>query len=168
MNGTDPGAGQHGDGSLRDHGHVDGDAIALVDTAGLEHVGKPADFLMQFTIGDMAAVVWLIPFKDDGGMVAPGFEMTVKAVGGGVERAILIPFNAQVFGIVGDVFNPGIGFDPVDALAVFGPEGIVIGNRLLIHGLIGRIIHMGMGGGFGAWRKNGFAGHDSLLLIQLL
>ena len=41
----DAGAGQHGDGQLRDHRHVDGDAVALLHALGLEHVGELADLM---------------------------------------------------------------------------------------------------------------------------
>ena len=43
-------AGEHGDGELWHHRHVDGDDIALLDAQGLEHVAEARDFALQFAV----------------------------------------------------------------------------------------------------------------------
>ena len=53
MNRADARAGEHRVGGLRDHRHVDGDAVALLDAVRLQHVGEAADFVVQLAIGDV-------------------------------------------------------------------------------------------------------------------
>ena len=53
MHGADAGAGQDGVGRLGDHRQVDGDAVALLDAVGLQHVGELAHALVQLAIGDL-------------------------------------------------------------------------------------------------------------------
>ena len=48
MHGADAGAGEHRDGQLGDHGHIDRNAIARLDAKREEHVGELADALVQF------------------------------------------------------------------------------------------------------------------------
>ena len=43
MHCTEPGAGKHGDGRLRDHRHVDDDPVALADAAAPERAGEDGD-----------------------------------------------------------------------------------------------------------------------------
>ena len=50
MRRADAGAGQHGDGQLGDHRHVDGDAVARLDAELLEDVGELADLAMQVLV----------------------------------------------------------------------------------------------------------------------
>ncbi len=51
---ADAGAGQHGDGQLRSHAHVDGDAIAFLYAQRLQHIGELLHFTMQLLIGQSA------------------------------------------------------------------------------------------------------------------
>ena len=44
VHGADASAGQHGDGKLRHHAHVDRDAVSLADAKPLERVGEALDF----------------------------------------------------------------------------------------------------------------------------
>src|SRR3546814_3102870 len=50
---ADARAGQHGIGGFRNHRHVDGDAVALLDAARLQGIGEAADVLEELTIGDV-------------------------------------------------------------------------------------------------------------------
>src|SRR3546814_17627197 len=52
---ADARAGQHGIGGFRNHRHVDGDAVALLDAARLQGLGDAADVLEEHTTGD-----WLL------------------------------------------------------------------------------------------------------------
>ena len=47
MDGADARAGEHRVGGFRDHRHVDGDAVALLDAARLQHIGELADAGVQ-------------------------------------------------------------------------------------------------------------------------
>ncbi len=51
---------------------------------------------MQFTVGDLLVDGWLVPFPDDGDLVAPGFQVSVDAVGAGVEGSVFKPFNVKI------------------------------------------------------------------------
>ena len=54
MNGADAGAGQHGDGSFRNHGHVQRYAVALDHPQRTQAVREPADLLIKVPVGDVA------------------------------------------------------------------------------------------------------------------
>src|SRR5205814_348699 len=54
MGRADSGAGEHGDGGLGDHRHIDGDAIALLDAELLQPVGEFADVVFKLLVGDAA------------------------------------------------------------------------------------------------------------------
>ena len=77
VNGTDAGAGEHGDGGFRDHRQVDEHAIARRDAVALEHVGESADLMMKLFIGEDAFLArfvgggWLA-LPDQRGLVGSG------------------------------------------------------------------------------------------------
>ena len=54
VNGADTGAGLHGDDAFDGHRHVDDDAVTLLDTLRLQHVGHLADPGQQILVGDPA------------------------------------------------------------------------------------------------------------------
>jgi hypothetical protein len=96
MDGADAGAGEHGDRRFDDHGQVDGDAVTLLDAEALERIGEFADARMEFAIGDGILRARLVAFPDDGGLIAARFQMPVEAGDGGVERAVLEPFDRDI------------------------------------------------------------------------
>ncbi len=71
VDGADAGAGEQGDGQLRRHAHVDGDAVAFFDAEGLEGVGELLHFGVQLGVGEAADFAGLA-FPDEGGLVARG------------------------------------------------------------------------------------------------
>ncbi|MNP22144.1 hypothetical protein D3C76_1148030 [compost metagenome] len=81
VHGTDPGTGQHGDGRLRHHGHVEADHVAAPDPLRLEHIGKLAHLAMQLAIGQFAILGRVVPLPDDGYLVAAFSQMAIQAVG---------------------------------------------------------------------------------------
>ncbi len=102
---ADPGAGEHGDGRLGDHGQIDGDAVAFFDADFLERVGKAADFVLELAIGVggdfMPAVFDRLAFEGDGGLVAVAeVDLALKAVVGEVGLGADEP--------------PGVGHVPVE------------------------------------------------------
>ena len=135
MDGADAGAGQHGIGRLGDHRHVDGDAVALLDATGLQHIGEAADILMHLGVGDVLLLVRAVAFPDDRGLVAAGGEMAVDAIDADVERAVIEPADMHLAGKI-DVLDLAVGLHPVDALALLAPETFGVGDRLLIQALI--------------------------------
>ena len=133
MHRADARAGQHGVGRLGDHRQVDGDAVALLDAVRLQHVGELAHPLVQLAIGDLLVLGRIVAFPDDGDLVAARLQMPVDAVGRDVERAVLVPLDRDVVGIVGGVLDLGVGLDPVDALADLAPEPVRVLDRALVH-----------------------------------
>ena len=55
--------------------------MATLDPLGFEHVGKLAYFGVQFAIGDLAIFGRVVPFPDDGDLVAALAQMAIPAVG---------------------------------------------------------------------------------------
>ena len=80
MDGADARAGEHRVGRFRDHRHVDGDAVALLDAVLLQHIGEAADMPVELVIGDLAVVVGIVAFPDDRRLVAALLQMPVDAV----------------------------------------------------------------------------------------
>src|SRR6478735_2830739 len=68
MHCADARAGEHRVGRLRDHRHVDGDPVALLDVAVAQDVGHPADLVVQLPIGDLPVVLRVVTFPDDRGL----------------------------------------------------------------------------------------------------
>ena len=67
---------------LRDHRHVDGDAVAFLDAARLQDVGEAADLGVQLLVGELLVVLRIVAFPEDGGLVAAFGQMAVDAVVG--------------------------------------------------------------------------------------
>ena len=80
---ADARTGQHGDGQLRNHRHIERHAVALFHAEVLHHVRKAADLAVEFCVGKDARIAGLA-LPDDGGFVAtPGvftLEVSVEAV----------------------------------------------------------------------------------------
>ena len=69
---ADARAGEHRDGELGNHRHVEGDPIALLHTETLEHVREPAHLAVELPVGEHPGVAGLA-LPDDGSLVAaPG------------------------------------------------------------------------------------------------
>ena len=121
MDRADARAGEHRIGRFRDHRHVDGDAVALLDAVLLHHIGKPADMLVELVVGDLLVVVGVVAFPDDGDLVAALLQMPVDAVVGDIGQAVLEPFDRHLAFERG-VLDLGVRLEPVDTLAVLAPE----------------------------------------------
>src|SRR5579859_1687213 len=89
MDDAKAGAGEHGDGKLGDHRHVNGDAIAGFEAAEIaEHGGGFVDADVKFAIGeDLRGFVFGFGNENEGGFVFMLGEMAIDAVIGGVEFA---------------------------------------------------------------------------------
>lgn len=93
VGGADAGAGQHGDGGLGDHRHVDGDPVALADAEVEEGVRGAGDLVLEFGVGDGAAVAGFALEVDGDPVSVSGLDVPVHAVVGDVESAVLEPFR---------------------------------------------------------------------------
>ena len=144
MDRADPRTGQHGIGGLGDHRQIDHHPVALGDTELFQNIGHPADMPMQLGIGDvLGGLVRIVGLEDDRSLIAAGLQMPVDTVGRDVERAILEPLDVDLAGLKRAVLDLGEGFDPVDALAMFAPEGVGIIHRGSIHRVIFGGVDMG-------------------------
>ena len=104
---------------------------------------------MQVTVGNVLRISRVVAFPDNRRMVSTCFKVTVEAVRGCVQCAIVKPFNryARCF----EVYVPDlcIWLDPVDTLAVLSPKGLRIIDRSAIHIFILGFINMRVFGEFG-------------------
>ena len=69
-----------GNGEFGDHGHIDRDAVAFFYASRFEHVGKFADLLVQFTVGEFGVFTRFVAFPDNGDLISSIREVTVNAV----------------------------------------------------------------------------------------
>jgi hypothetical protein len=144
MDGADACAGEHGEGRLRNHRQVDRYAVPFLHPQFLENVGEAADRLVQFAVGDLAVHGRVVALPDDGHLVGFVFQVAVYTVGADIEGAVVIPANVQVLPVEGNVLDLGEGLDPVDALALFRPEALVVLHRAAIHRLVLVVVDPGL------------------------
>ena len=89
MRRADAGTGEHGDGELRNHAHVDADAVSLGDTELAKRVGQPRDLAQHLRVGQVGALAPGLPDPVIGDAVAPArLDMTIEAVRGDVQLAV--------------------------------------------------------------------------------
>ena len=69
--------------------------------------------------------------------------MAVDAVIGGVQDAVLEPFDRDIARRVGGVLDLAEGLDPVDALGLLGPELVRVGDRGRVHLLVLGVVEEG-------------------------
>src|SRR5262249_42890796 len=121
-------AGEHGDGGLRDHRHVDADAIAGLDAQTFQDVRELADLVQQLLIREDADVTGLA-FPDDGGLVLPpGRDVTVEAALGEIELAARDPLREG--GLPVEDLVPLL--PPYERLGLLRPEGLGLLDAFLV------------------------------------
>ncbi len=143
MDRADARAGEHRVRGLRDHRHVDGDAVALRDVAVAQDVGHPAHLVVQLLIGDLLVVLRVVAFPDDRGLVGALSQMPVDAVVGDVGDAVLEPFDRDVAGAERGVLDLARRSVPVDALGLIGPEGVRVLQRARVGFPVFGLVHIG-------------------------
>src|SRR5215472_4554843 len=140
MNSADAGAGEHRIGRFGDHRQIDGDPVALLGTPRFQHVGKAADFFVKLAIGNVFAVFGVVALPNDRDLIAALGDMSVDAVGGNIEHAVLEPAHVKILCLPGNVTYLREGLDPVDPRGLFLPEIIGIFDRLVIErGIVSRM-----------------------------
>ena len=70
MYGANSGASEQRDRQLQDHGHVDGDAVALADASCLESIGQLADATLQLGECHGIHVIGIVSLPEKGHFVA--------------------------------------------------------------------------------------------------
>src|SRR5262245_29468372 len=143
MDGADAGTGEHGNRRLGNHRQVNGDAIAFLDAARLQHIGEAAYFGMQLLIGKLFVVLRIVALPQDGRLVTALGKMAVDAVVADVQCAVLEPFDRHVAGVIGGVLDLAEGLDPVEALGLLTPETVRILDRARVHFLVLGFVHVG-------------------------
>ncbi|OPZ26777.1 MAG: hypothetical protein BWZ01_01950 [Deltaproteobacteria bacterium ADurb.BinA179] len=135
MQDPDPGACQHGDDQLRNHGKVNGYHIPFLKPEVLEYVGELVDLAVQVPKGIYLPVVGVVAFENNGCLVLLRFQVPVNTVVGRVELSAHKPLHVQVVaeGPVGNLvlverFEPG-----QSQQCLLCPEGIRILDGLFIH-----------------------------------
>ena len=163
MDRADTGTSQHGDHGFGDHRHIDSHHIAAVHVLAAQGVGELADFFMQLAVGDVAALGRVVALPDDCDLVATLGEVTVQAIVGNVQGAIGEPFDVDMVVVERGLLHRGERLDPVKALGLLAPEAIGVDHRLLVHGLVGRLVGQRIGCYFGANGVQGSRTHLSYL-----
>ncbi|SAI57482.1 Uncharacterised protein [Enterobacter bugandensis] len=125
-------AGEHSYCRFRHHRHVDRHHVSFFNPLVQQHVGEAADVAVQLFIRDMFALRGIVAFPDNGRFVAAFGKMAVQAVRRQVQRAVFIPFNGDVAWRERSILHLLIRFDPVKDVTLLAPEGVRVGNRLLI------------------------------------
>ena len=145
MDGADARASQHGESRFRHHWHIDAYSIASFNTAVLHGIGEAADLFMQFLIGYFFVIRWIVTLPDDSNLLTARLKMAVNTVVGGVQRAVVIPFDRDFRFLETDFLDLGVILEPGNALAVFPPEPFWILDGILVHLLIFFFIAIGLG-----------------------
>ena len=127
MGRPDAGAREHGDRKLRDHAHVDADAVALRDAELPQRVGKARDLAQHLRVREIGALALGLADPVVGDAVSPpGLDVAVETVPGDVQLAVGEP------GAVGRIPLEPLGrlLEPVDELVretAPEPLGILVG-----------------------------------------
>src|SRR5688572_21607552 len=117
MHGADARAREHRNRGLRNHRHVDRDAVALAHAERLERVRALAHTLVELAVRDSLRQPRIVALPQDRSLVAALREVTIETVRGDIEFAVVEPADTEVLLVVTGVLHFRIGLDPVDAPA---------------------------------------------------
>ena len=121
MDGSNPCTAQNGDRQLRDHAHVNANAVAFFDAIVFEHVGKLVHLGMQLFIGEHAVmIIRIIGFPNDGRLVGLVHQVSVDTVFCDVELCAAEPFDGRLLEIPIQDLVPGLL--PVEMAGHFSPK----------------------------------------------
>ncbi|MGY3427088.1 hypothetical protein ACVWZW_007592 [Bradyrhizobium sp. F1.13.4] len=124
-------AGEHRDDGLRDHRHIEDDAIALGDTKILHDGGERLHFGQQFGVAEFGDAICQRRIMDQRDLVgAAAFDVAVERVVAGVDDATAVPAAVDALRGIEDLFRR---LDPVDLLGRLGPKALRIGQRTRIN-----------------------------------
>ena len=128
VDGTNAGAGQHGHRRFRHHRHIDSHHVAFFHAQREQCIGEAANIAVQFAIANVFTLAGIVAFPDDGGLVAAGCQVAVETVSRQVQRTVFVPFDGDIAGSKGGVFNFRIRPNPVEDLSLFTPERVRVGD----------------------------------------
>ena len=136
VDGSEAGAGEHGDRGAGDHRHVDDHAVAFADALGCQRSGERGDLLLELGVGDRLLDAGDGRVVDKGRLVtAAGGDVPVDGVEAGVQLPVGEPVVERRFAAVDCLGGRG---GPVDVLCDLEPEGIRVADGLLVGGGVGR------------------------------
>ncbi len=152
---ADAGTREHRDRELRDHRHVDRDAVALADAQRVEGAGRLLDLAVQVRIGDRPGVARLAdPVVGDLAAEAV-LDVPVDAVVADVQLAAVEPAREREIPVQGRIER----LEPADPLAgELRPEGLEV--------RLGLEVQVGLGVGLGG--EGGIRRERPLLMQQVL
>lgn len=135
VDGADTGTGQDGNNGFGDHGHVDGDGIALLDAGLLEDPSNLGHIAKKLAVGHVAAVVDLVSLVDDGNAVGVLVSMAINGIVAGVELALDEPLDITFSEAAGgdglEVAGPGQQLASCSA-----PKLVGLGDGFLVELLV--------------------------------
>ena len=129
---TDAGTGQHGNGQLEGHAHVDGNPVALLDSERFQDVGELLHFAMKLLISEGANFSRLALPNQCRFVFAGGLHMAVETVVRDIELAAGKPFcPGQV------PFQDLVPlFEPMQLVRDPGPEFLRLLDRFAVDALV--------------------------------
>ncbi|MNZ75591.1 hypothetical protein D3C78_940710 [compost metagenome] len=127
-----------------------------------QSVGEFAHLLVQFAVGDVAVLGRIVTLPDDCNLITTLGQVAIKAVVRDVQSAVGKPFDIDMMVVKRGLLDLGEGLDPVQALGLLTPEAIRVDNRLLVHGLVGRLVSQRSGRNLGT---NGIQGSRTHLYL---
>lgn len=135
VDGADTDTGQDGNNGFGNHGHVDGDGIALLDAGLLEDPSNLGHFTKKLAVGHVAALVDLVSLVDDGNAVGVLVSMAINGVVAGIELALNEPLDIALSEAAGgdglEVAGPGQQLASCSA-----PELVGLGDGFLVELLV--------------------------------
>ena len=97
MDSTNSDTGKNSNDGLWNHGKVNSDSVALADAHLLEGPGSLADLAEEFRVGNIATILGLVGFVDDGDAVGVLESMAIDKVVAGIELALDEPLVVAAF-----------------------------------------------------------------------
>lgn len=135
VDGADTDTGQDSNNGFGNHGHVDGDGIALLDAGLLEDPSNLGHITKKLAVGHVAALVDLVSLVDDGNAVGVLVSMAINGVVAGVELALDEPLDIALGEAAGgdglEVAGPGQQLASCSA-----PELVGLGDGFLVELLV--------------------------------
>lgn len=135
VDGADTDTGQDSNNGFGNHGHVDGDGIALLDAGLLEDPSNLGHITKKLAVGHVAALIDLVSLVDDGNAVGVLVSMAINGVVAGVELALDEPLDIALSEAAGgdglEVASPGQQLASCSA-----PELVGLGDGFLVELLV--------------------------------
>ena len=146
-------AGQHGDGELRHHAHVNCGAISLLNPERFQNVGETAHLVVQHLIAQSADFS-VLAFPEDGDFVLSGCtKMAINTVVRHIGLSADEPFRKWRIPL--EHLRPGC--EPMKIGCDFGPKTLGIFGSAPGNGIVDfRAVNVSAFRKFGAGRKDAF------------